>query len=68
MENLTPVAWWLAVLGALNLGLVGLGELLGAGNWNVIEAVLSPIGLTNVGYVLIGLSGLWLVWEKYGNK
>lgn len=66
MKTAQTVAWWLVVVGALNWGLVGLGNLLGTGNWNLVGTVLGGTGLTDLVYVLVGLSGLWLLWAKLG--
>lgn len=61
------LAWWLVVVGAVNWGLVGLGYWLGGANWNVVNMVLSAWPqLENLVYVLVGLSGLWLLWGKMG--
>lgn len=67
MKGYETYAWWLVVIGALNWGLVGLGDLLQAGNWNVVELVLGawPVLVTLV-YLLVGLSGLWLLWGRVG--
>lgn len=66
MKNLEMWAWWLVVVGAINWGLVGLGAWLGAGNWNVVEMVFGGFGLANLVYVVVGASGLWLLWAKMG--
>lgn len=66
MKTAQTVAWWLVVVGALNWGLVGLGNLLGTGNWNLVGMVLGGTGLGDLVYVLVGLSGLWLLWAKLG--
>lgn len=61
------LAWWLVVVGAVNWGLVGLGYWLGGANWNVVNMVLSSWPqLENLVYVVVGLSGLWLLWGKMG--
>lgn len=67
MKGYEQWAWWLVVIGALNWGLVGLGSLLGAGDWNVVALILGawPV-LVDVVYLLVGLSGLWLLWGKMG--
>ncbi len=58
------LAWWLVVVGALNWLLVGLGYFLG-GEWNLVSMLLGSMPLLeNLVYVLVGLSGLWLLWEK----
>lgn len=61
------LAWWLVVVGAVNWGLVGLGYWLGGANWNVVNMVLGTWPqLENLVYVVVGLSGLWLLWGKMG--
>ena len=52
----------LLIIGAINLGLAGLGGLLGT-NLNVINLVLGSIALLeNIVYVLIGLAGLYKLY------
>lgn len=59
------VAWWLAIIGALNWLLVGLGRALGLDNWNLVNLILgSWPGLENLVYILVGVSGLWLLWDE----
>lgn len=67
MKGYETWAWWLVVIGALNWGLVALGSYLGGANWNIVELVLGTWpALVNLIYLLIGLSGLWLLWGKMG--
>lgn len=66
MKTAQTVGWWLVVVGALNWGLVGLGNMLGGANWNVVQMLLGAAGLADTVYVLVGLSGLWLLWAKLG--
>ena len=55
------VAFCLAIIGALNWGLVGVGLFLG-GNWNVVNLVLGSWPTVEwLVYVLVGLSALYLV-------
>lgn len=70
MKKLPMIAWWLAIIGAVNWLLVGLGAAMGGNNWNVVELVFgSWPGLVNLVYILVGLSGVWLLWnELMGNK
>ncbi len=70
MKKLPMIAWWLAIIGALNWLLVGLGSAMGNTNWNVVKLILgSWPGLENLVYILVGLSGLWLLWnELMGSK
>ncbi len=56
----------LVVVGALNWGLVGLGWLMGGSDWNVVHMLLGSMqSVEAVVYVLVGLSGLWLLWDWY---
>ena len=67
MKTLHTIAWWLAAIGAVNWGLVGAGWLAGNADWNVVHMLLgSSAQLEAVVYVLVGLSGLWLVLGKLG--
>lgn len=67
MKSAKTIGWWLVVVGAVNWGLVGLGVILGGTGWNVVNMILGgwPT-LEAVAYVLVGLSGVWLLWEKVG--
>jgi len=61
-NTLDWVAVVLSVVGALNWGLVGIGYLLGA-NLNLVNLILGSIPvLENIVYLLVGLSGLYLVY------
>ncbi|MDP3956119.1 MAG: DUF378 domain-containing protein [bacterium] len=58
------IAWLLAIIGGINWGLVGLGDLIGsAANWNVVEKLLDkwPTLLAIV-YLLVGISALLLIF------
>lgn len=69
MKGLKLAAWWLVVLGALNWLLIGLGGFLGNMSWNVVSMVFgSMVALENLVYVLVGFSGLWLLWDKLGGS
>ena len=64
MLSLNKVAWILVVVGALNWGLVGLGDFAGA-DWNVLNMLLSSMPqLESIVYVLVGASGAWLLAKK----
>ena len=52
---LCKVVGALAIIGALNWGIIGL-----TGN-NVVENILGVGGITNIVYILVGLSGLVLL-------
>lgn len=66
MKNLETVGWWLVVVGAVNWGLVGLGALLGGGSLNLVEMLLGSMpGLVNLVYVLVGVSGVWMLLGKF---
>lgn len=63
MKALHMVAFALAMIGALNWGLVGVGELAGtAGGWNMVHMVVGqwPM-IESIVYVLVGLSAVLLI-------
>lgn len=69
MKTVETVGWVLVVVGALNWGLVGLGVLLGSPGWNVVNMVFgSWPTLEAVVYVLVGLSGAWMLWAKFSKS
>lgn len=65
MKWVELVATLLVVVGALNWGLVGLSWLVGGrADWNVVHMLLgSSTMLEGVVYVLVGVSGLWLLYD-----
>lgn len=67
MKTVEMIGMLLVIVGALNWGLVGLGMLLGGGmSWNVVNMILGSWPMVEaVVYVLVGLSGLWMVWMKF---
>lgn len=63
MKWVQLVATLLVVVGAVNWGLVGLGGFMGS-NWNVVNMLLGSWPQVEwVVYVLVGLSGLWLLYD-----
>jgi len=55
----------LVIVGALNWGLVGLGNLVDA-NWNLVNLVLGSMPvLESIVYVLVGLAGLYELYFAY---
>lgn len=61
MKALHMVTFTLVVVGALNWGLVALF------NFNLVEAVVGAYGLTNLVYLLVGASAVWLVLTHKGD-
>lgn len=56
------VAFSLAMIGALNWGLVGLGMLIGGADWNLVRMILRfSAPLEAVVYILVGASAIWLI-------
>lgn len=67
MKWVEVVATLLVVIGAVNWGLVGLGGFMGQ-NWNAVNMLLGSWPMVEWAvYVLVGLSGLWLLWDWYSN-
>lgn len=54
MKMLHMAAFILVVVGALNWGLVGLFQL------NLVESIFGGVGLTNIVYILVGASAVYL--------
>lgn len=64
MSSLNMVAWLLVIVGALNWGLVGLGDFAGA-DWNLVNMLLGTWPqVESLVYVLVGASGIWLLANK----
>jgi uncharacterized protein len=58
MKVVHAIAFVLVVVGAVNWGLIGINE-----SWNVVDMLLGkwPV-VENIVYILVGLSGLGLVF------
>ncbi|MBI2030642.1 DUF378 domain-containing protein [Candidatus Kaiserbacteria bacterium] len=66
MKMLHMVAFVLAMVGALNWGLVGAGMFAG-GDWNVVHMILGSWPVVEwLVYVLVGLSAVVLVVKHKG--
>ena len=69
MKYIPTAAMVLILVGALNWGLVGLGEYMGGQDWNVVALIFgSWPGLANLVYVLIGLAGVWALYDWYAKS
>lgn len=66
--RVNPVDWLsllLVIVGAINWGLVGLGQLVDA-NWNLVNLLVGGIPtLEALIYVLVGLAGLYELYFAY---
>ena len=62
MSKVGWFAWVLVVVGAINWGLVG------AANINLVETVVGTGALVQVVYILVGLSGLYMLWEALSKR
>lgn len=62
MSTIDWVAWVLVVVGALNWGLVG------AAGINLVVTIFGTGSLAQVAYILIGLSGLYMVWMALSKR
>lgn len=57
--NITVIAWWVMVLGAVNVGLMALGM-------NVVEMLLGGIPqLAQIVYLLVGVSGVYYLLTAF---
>lgn len=61
-SGLGLLAWWLMVIGAINWGLVGLGQFAGS-NWNVVNLIVNGLGiwpqLEWIIYILVGVAAIY---------
>jgi hypothetical protein len=62
MSSIEWVAWVFVVLGALNWGFVALFK------FNLVEMILGTGSLSMLVYVLVGLSGLFMLWGALSKK
>lgn len=61
MKILHIVAYALVFVGGLNWGLVGLLDL------NLVSMVFGSMGLTNIVYILVGLSTVFVIYDHFQN-
>ena len=61
MKILHMVAFALLVVGGLNWGLVALF------NMNLVETIFGGIGLTNIVYILVGVSAVYIAATHMGD-
>lgn len=61
MKILHMVAFTLLVVGGLNWGLVGLL------NYNLVDSLLGGVGLTNIVYILVGVSAVYIAATHMGD-
>lgn len=58
---MNQIAKYLVLVGALNWGLVGIGNLIGS-NLNVVNLILGRVSiLETIVYILVGASAVWWV-------
>jgi uncharacterized membrane protein YuzA (DUF378 family) len=68
MKVLHTIAFILTIVGALNWGLVGLGQLISGANWNLVTLILGSVpSVEAIVYVLVGLSAVYLVFTHKGS-
>ena len=64
-KNIKEISFWIAIVGGLNWGLVGLGNVLGAGNWNAVHFALASVhGADDFIYIIFGAATFYLLWTK----
>ena len=65
MKQVGMIGMVLVIVGAINWGLVGLGGFMGS-NLNLVHMLLGRWPQVEwVVYILVGLSGLWALWDWY---
>lgn len=58
------LALWLVIIGAINWGLVGIGNFAGS-NWDLVDLILGSVPwLRDIVYLLVGLSGIYLIFAE----
>ena len=62
MSQVDWVAWVFVVLGAVNWGLLGVSRI------NLVESLVGTGALAQVVYILIGLSGVYVLWMALSKK
>ena len=68
MKNLWVIAVVLVIIGAINWGLVGLGNFMGT-NLNLVNLIFGGWpNLENIIYLLVGVCGLWKDWVCINKK
>ncbi len=70
MENKGAVGWIasiLVVIGAINWGLVGIGSFSRISyDWDLVALLLGSVPwLAAIVYILVGLSGIWLLLKLF---
>lgn len=59
MFYIEKIALWLAIIGGLNWGLVGLFD------FNLVAAIFGGMSLlTRIIYILVGLAAAWLIYTQ----
>lgn len=60
--NLTMIAWWVVVLGAVNVGLAAIG-------FNIVEMIsVGSAQIAQILYLLIGAAGLYYLLTAFGGS
>ena len=60
MHYVSKLALWLAIIGALNWGLVG------AFGLNLVSLIFGDMSiLSRIVYILVGLSAIWLIYAEF---
>lgn len=62
MGTLDWIAWLLVIVGAINWGLVGLSNL------NLVTLLFGAGMFTQIIYILVGVSGLYMLWMGLSKK
>ena len=66
MKIIPTLSMVIIILGALNWGLIGLGELMGGQNWNVIAQIFDQWPeVLYFSYLIIGIAGIWVLFDWY---
>ena len=55
----STIGFYLVIIGAVNWGLVGLGDFFGGANWNIVHLIFGSMSwLEAAVYVVVGIAGV----------
>lgn len=65
---LTWTAYVLVLIGAINWGLLGFSQLIGISNIDLVKIIFSNGVISNLIYIIVGISGIYLIFNTKNLK